>query len=336
MSDNQLSKHTIGRRNLVKPSVYGGVVIILSVLPLFIKSPFWLHVFILTFIYIVVTVSFRTIAISGQFHLAHAAFMGVGAYLAGMASKWFGWPSWLTIPLAALATAGIGMLIGYPFARLRALYYALGSLFFGLTIVNIIIAAKDWTGGWPGLTGIKPLISGASKIHYYYFFLGLTSLCLAALYRFEFSRIGINLKAIAQSYMVASSVGINEAFYRILAMGVGCFFAGLAGATYAHYNQLLSWTSFNLLATLWIVMYVVIGGIDNFPGPIIGTAFLIIVPEFARALREYVPFISAAMLLIVIFVMPKGLAGLPQLIKSHFLEHPEEPRPQVGASSRKG
>ena len=316
LSDNQLSKHTIGGRNLVKPSVYGGVVIILAGLPLFIKSPYWLHVFILTFIYIVVAVSFRTIAISGQFHLAHAAFMGVGAYLAGMASKWFGWPPWLTIPLAALATAGIGMLIGYPFARLRALYYALGSLFFGLTIVNIIIAAKDWTGGWPGLTGIEPLISNASRIHYYYLFLGLTLLCLAALYRFECSRIGINLKAIAQSYMVASSVGINEAFYRILAMGVGCFFAGLAGATYAHYNLLLSWTSFNLLATLWIVMYVLIGGIGNFAGPIIGTAILIMVPEFARELREYVPFISAAMLLIVIFVMPKGLAGLPHLVRS--------------------
>ena len=324
MSDNQLSKHTTGGRNLVKPSVYGGVVIILAVLPLFMKSPYWIHVFILTFIYIVVTVSFRAIAISGQFHLAHAAFMGVGAYLAGMASKWFGWPPWLTIPLAALATASIGMLIGYPFARLRALYFALGSLFFGLTIVNIIIAAKDWTGGWPGLTGIGPLISGASRIHYYYFFLGLTLLCLAALYRFEFSRIGISLKAIAQSYLVASSVGINEAFYRILVMGVGCFFAGLAGATYAHYSLLLSWTSFNLLATLWIVMYVLIGGINSFRGPIIGTAILIIVPEFFRELREYVPFISAIILLIVVYVMPEGLASLPRMIRSRYIAFKNE------------
>ena len=324
MSDNQLSKDTIGGRNLVKPSVYGGVVIILALLPLFIKSLYWIHVFILTFIYIIVAVSFRTIAISGQFPLAHAAFMGVGAYLAGMASKWFGWPPWLTIPLAALATAGIGMLIGYPFARLRALYYALGSLFFGLTIVNIIIAAKDWTGGWPGLTGIGPLISGASRIHYYYFFLGLTLLCLAALYRFEFSRIGISLKAIAQSYLVASSVGINEAFYRILVMGVGCFFAGLAGATYAHYSLLLSWTSFNLLATLWIVMYVLIGGINSFRGPIIGTAILIIVPELFRALKEYVPFISAAMLLIVVYVMPEGLASLPRMIRSRYIAFKNE------------
>jgi branched-chain amino acid transport system permease protein len=78
----------------------------------------------------------------------------------------------------------------------------------------------------------------------------LTVFSLFALYRFEFSRIGTNLKAIAQSHLVASSVGINEVFYRILAVGVGCFFAGLAGATYAHYNTVISYTSFNFSSTV--------------------------------------------------------------------------------------
>jgi branched-chain amino acid transport system permease protein len=319
MSDNPLSSRITDRSKLTKPSIYGGLIVILCLLPIFMKSPYMLHVFILTFIYIIVAVSFRTIAISGQFPLAHAAFMGVGAYLAGMASKWLGWPPWLTIPLAALASAAIGMLIGYPFARLRALYYALGSLFFGVAIVNIVIATKEWTGGWPGLTGIEPLIHNASKTQYYYFFLGLAVICLLALYRFEFSRIGTTLKAIAQSYLVASSVGINEAWNRVFVVGVGCFFAGLAGAAYGHYNLLLSWTSFNFAATLWIVMYVIIGGIRSFSGPIIGTAILIMIPEFARELKEYVPFISAILMIIVIFIMPQGLVSLPQIIKSWFL-----------------
>jgi branched-chain amino acid transport system permease protein len=212
------------------------------------------------------------------------------------------------------------MLIGFPFARLRALYYALGSLFFGITIVNIIIAAKRITGGWSGLTGIHPLIHGASKVPYYYFFLGLTVLCLLALWRFEYSRIGLSLKAIAQSYLVASSVGINEAFYRIVAVGVGCFFAGLAGAAYGHYNLLLSWTSFNMMATLWIVMYVLIGGVGSFAGPIIGTVILFLVPEFFREFKQYVPFISSAMLIIVVFALPGGLSSLPRVIRTWFAE----------------
>jgi branched-chain amino acid transport system permease protein len=141
-----------------------------------------------------------------------------------------------------------------------------------------------------------------------------------ALYRFEFSRIGTNLKAIAQSHLVASSVGINEGWYRILGVGVGCFFVGLVGAAYAHYNMVLSPSSFDLSATLWIVMYVLIGGINSFAGPIIGTAILVLIPEFFRGLKIYSPYISAGILLIVVYLMPQGLVGLPQLIRSWFIE----------------
>jgi branched-chain amino acid transport system permease protein len=157
-----------------------------------------------------------------------------------------------------------------------------------------------------------------SRLPYYYFFLGLALVSIIALYRFEFSRIGTNLKAIAQSHLVASSVGINEGWYRILAVGVGCFFVGLVGATYAHYNLVLSPTSFDLSATLWIVMYVLIGGINSFAGPIIGTAILVLIPEFFRGLKIFSPYISAGILLMVVYLMPQGLVGLPQLMRSWY------------------
>jgi branched-chain amino acid transport system permease protein len=308
---------TTGRRNVAKPAVLAGLVVIVALLPLVLGSPYLLHILILTFIYIIATVSLRTITISGQFPLAHGAFMGIGAYLAGMASKWLGWSPWLTIPSAAVVAAGIGMLIGYPFARLRALYYAMGSLFFGIGVIYMVYAGGTWTGGYAGLIGIQPMF-GSSKVAYYYFFLGLALVSLLALYRFEFSRIGTNLKAIAQSYIVASSVGINEAWYRVLAVGMGCFFAGLAGAGYAHYNMVLSPASFNFMATLWLVMYVLIGGIDSFAGPIIGTAILVLIPEFARGLKVYSPFLSAGLLLIVVYLMPKGLVSLPGLVREWY------------------
>jgi branched-chain amino acid transport system permease protein len=307
------------QKKWIKPAVLGGLVFILALLPAFFSSPYTLHILILTFIYTIAAVSLRTITTSGQFPLAHAAFMGIGAYLAGMASKSLNWSPWLTIPSAALATMGIGMLIGYPFARLRALYYAMGSLFFGIGVVYIIQAGGSWTGGYSGLYGIQPMFGG-SKTAYYYFFLGLALVSIIALYRFEFSRIGTNFKAIAQSHLVASSVGINEGWYRILAVGVGCFFAGLAGAGYAHYNMVLSPSSFNFMATLWLFMYVLIGGIGSIAGPIIGTFILILIPEFFRDLKIYSPFISAAILLIVVYLMPQGLVGLPQTVRSWYLE----------------
>jgi branched-chain amino acid transport system permease protein len=300
---------TTDRRNVAKPALLAGLVVIIALLPLVLNSTYMLHIIILIFIYTIATVSLRTITISGQFPLAHGAFMGIGAYLAGMASKWLGWPFWLTIPSAAIVTAGIGMLIGYPFARLRALYYAMGSLFFGIGVIFIVYAGGIWTGGYAGLIGIGPML-GNSKLAHYYFFLGLALVSIIALYRFEFSRIGINLKAIAQSHLVASSVGINEGWY----------FAGLAGAGYAHYNTVLSPVTFNFMATLWLVMYVLIGGIDSFAGPIIGTFILMLISEFSRDLRIFAPYLSAILLVIVVYLMPKGLVSIPRLIRSAFTE----------------
>jgi branched-chain amino acid transport system permease protein len=302
------------RRNVAKPALLAGLVVIIALLPLLLTSTYMLHILILIFIYNIAAVSLRTITISGQFPLAHGAFMGIGAYLAGMASKWLGWPFWITIPAAAIVTAGIGMLIGYPFARLRALYYAMGSLFFGIGVIFIVYAGGIWTGGYAGLIGIGPMLGG-SKLAHYYFFLGLAVVSIIALYRFEFCRLGVNLKAIAQSHLAASSVGINEGWYRIQVVGVGCFFAGLAGAGYAHYNQVITPSNFDMSATFLLLMYAMVGGLDDFAGPIIGTFILVLLPEIFRGLKAYSPYISAGIVLIVAYLMPQGIAGLPRMIK---------------------
>jgi branched-subunit amino acid ABC-type transport system permease component len=311
------------------------LVAFLALLPTMVDSPYLLHIISLTFIYVIVSVSLRTINISGQFPLAHGAFMGIGAYLSAMGAKWLGISPWITIPAAAFLSGGIGMLFGYPFSRLRSLYYAMGSLFLGVAITQIIQAGGMWTGGYSGLTGIRPLILG-SRVPYYYFFLGLSLVSVIALYRFEFSRIGMNLKAISQSYLVASSVGVNEGWYRVLAVGMGCFFVGLAGGVYAHYNLVLSPSSFDMTATLWMVMYALIGGIGSFAGPIVGTAILVLIPEFFRGLKMYSPYISAGILLIVVYLMPGGLASLPYMIKSFRARRKKEKPVSYGQSDFEG
>lgn len=303
-----------GRRKLIMPAVYIGLIVILALLPLFIKSPYLIHIFIMSLIYIIATSSLRIIAVSGQLSLGHAGFMGIGAYTAGVSSKYLGWAPWVTMPFGALATMAVAIIIGYPFARARAMYFSMISLFFGIGILAVNSVFSKFTGGTGGLIGIMSLFAG-SKIANYYFFLGLTGLSLLALWRCEFCRIGMTFKAIAQSHMVASSAGINEAGYRVIALAVGCFFVGLAGAGYAHYNLVLSQSTFNLLASVNLLVYMVIGGIGSFAGPIIGTAVLIIIPELFRGLKEFVPYIFAGILLIVVFVMPQGLAGLPEYIK---------------------
>lgn len=307
------------KKRWIKISLISALVLFFVLLPVFHESSYTFHILSLTFIYAVAAVSLRTIIISGQFPLAHAAYMGIGAYLSGMASKWLGWSPWLTILPSALITGGLGMLIGYPFSRLRGLYYAMGSLFFGMAVILVISAGGKLTGGYSGLTSVPPLFTGPeSRKIYYYFFLGLALVFITGLYRLEFCRIGTTLKAIAQSHIVASSVGINESWYRVLVLGIGCFVAGLIGATYAHYNLVLTPSSFDLMATLWLVMYVLIGGLESFAGPIVGTAILVLIPEYFRGLKIYSPYISAAILLIVVYLLRKGVVGLPQMFWSWY------------------
>jgi branched-chain amino acid transport system permease protein len=307
-------------RRLTKPTVYAILIILLFLLPLLVTRPYYLHIFIVALLYIIVVSSLRTIALSGQVSVAHAAFMGIGGYFSGVVSKELGLTPWLTIPLGGLAAMIIAVLIGYPFTRVRAIYFSMVSLFGGIAIVNIIRVAQKWTGA-AGLAGIPPLspinIPGlinitflGQKLPYYYFTLVLTLASLLVLYRIEHCRIGMTWRAIAQSYLEASSVGINEAGSRVLALAIGCFFAGIAGASYAHYNLVLTPTTFGFLPSIFLVMYMLVGGRDRFGGPIIGTAILVMVPELFRGLKEFAPLILGAIMVIVVFLMPQGIAGL--------------------------
>jgi branched-chain amino acid transport system permease protein len=311
-------RSTNNRSELIRPVGHIAVIVFLGVLPLFVRTNYLLHVFILVLIYIIVTSSMRLIMTSGQFPLGHAAFMGIGAYLSGVLSKNLDLALWLTIPIGALVSMCVGIFIGYPFARLKTFYYAMVSLFFGVGILQAIQSFGEITGGVTGITNIPALFNTTSKVPNYYFFLGLTLISLLVLYRVEFCRIGRSLKAIDQSDLVAGSVGIDVAKYRVVVLAVGCFFVGLAGAMYAHYNITLSPTSFDMSATLWLVMYVLIGGQHSFYGPIIGTTVLLIIPELFRVALLYTPFITAGVLFIVIFLVPDGIISIPALALRHF------------------
>lgn len=296
---------------------------ILLLLPVIIRSSFLMHVLNLTLLYLIGASSFRTVMLSGQFSLAHGVFMGIGAYVSGCLSKWLGWSPWICFPIGAFFSCIVGIIIGFPFARLRTVYYAMVSLFFGMLIINVIKSFPTITGGESGLIGIPPLL-GFSKVNYYYFFLLICGLSLFVLHRFEYSRIGLSWLAIAQSPLVAESVGINERFYRVFALAVGCFFAGLSGSLYAHYVLIVSPGTLGLMASLMFLLYAVVGGIRSFWGPVIGIVLLRTVPELLRVAGAFLPYISAVLLLIVAYAWKEGLIEVIERILKGFSKLKEE------------
>ncbi len=316
-------------------------------LPLWLNTRSWVNLFITIVINMVCAVSLRTITLSGNMSFAHGAFMGVGAYTAGMLAFYLDCPIWLSIPIGAVAATIVGLITGWPFARLKTIYFCMGTMFMGQAIV-LLISSWDLAGGAIGLTGIPSLSSsfvgdiadalGLTKPQGSYFFILILALVsFAVLYRFEHSRIGTTLQALAQSEDVAASIGVNPTFYRLLAVGTGCFFVGLMGACQAHYLTTLSYNNYAMNLTLWMIMYMMIGGKGNFLGPILGAIVVSVVQNLANLLTSlsgssnseafisfsrwlgsnssYTPFLTAAVLLIVAYLLPGGLYGIPDTIR---------------------
>ncbi len=298
--------------NLKKGLPYGILLLIFLLLPLVLNTSYWIGVLIMVLYKVVGSVSLRTISLSGTLTFAHGAFIALGAYCGGILAKSLALPPVVTILAGGLFAMVVSVITGLPFVRLKGMYYSMASMFMGVTVAYIIKAMKI-TGGYHGLTRIPKLLQ--NDIACYYVFLAITVVLLIVLYRFEFSRIGTTLRALSQSQDVASSIGINATFYRLLAVGMGSFCAGIVGAAYGLYSTVLSPTNYDMTFSLWLLMYMLIGGEDYFIGPIIGAIIFVLIPELGRDLSAYAPFLTGACTLLVAYLLPGGLAGIPTLIR---------------------
>ena len=298
--------------NLKKGLPYGILLLIFLLLPLALNTSYWIGVLIMVLYKVVGSVSLRTISLSGTLTFAHGAFIALGAYCGGILAKSLALPPVVTILAGGLFAMVVSVITGLPFVRLKGMYYSMASMFMGVTVAYIIKAMKI-TGGYHGLTRIPKLLQ--NDIACYYVFLAITVVLLIVLYRFEFSRIGTTLRALSHSQDVASSIGINATFYRLLAVGMGSFCAGIVGAAYGLYSTVLSPTNYDMTFSLWLLMYMLIGGEDYFIGPIIGAIIFVLIPELGRDLSAYAPFLTGACTLLVAYLLPGGLAGIPALIR---------------------
>jgi branched-chain amino acid transport system permease protein len=240
--------------------------------------------------------------------------MGIGAYTSAILAIRLHWTPWVTIALGGLAAMVAGILIGLPFSRLRSMYFTMASLFLGIMITSLIAVFPELTQSYTGLMNIPRLFS-FPKEPYYYFFLILTLVSLLVLYRIEHSRVGMTFKTVAQSHLAAASIGISETRTRIFALGIGCFFAGIAGAGYAHYSTLIAPTDFSLMPSLYLLVYLIVGGTGSFAGPIVGAIVLVLIPYLMGGFKGFAPFFLAGALMIVIFLIPQGLISLPSRTK---------------------
>lgn len=262
-------------------------------------------------------------------NFATGASYGIGAYVSALLAINFGLSFWLTLPLAALAATLFGFVIGIPSMRTRDTYLALVTIAFGV-VVQQLLNNFDWTGGPNGLVGIPaPSLFGhsfadplvvfgwklPSQANFYYLSAALVVVAIITAHRLHGSRIGLAWNALRADEIAAKAQGINVAWYKVLAFAVDAFLAAFAGTIYAFYVSYISPDNFTFLVSVTIMTMVIVGGMDNIFGVIVGAFLLTILPEKLRAFADYRLLFFGVVIIGFLMIRPQGL--FPQRMRRY-------------------
>ncbi|KXF74692.1 branched-chain amino acid ABC transporter [Paramesorhizobium deserti] len=262
-------------------------------------------------------------------NFATGASYGIGAYVSALLALNFGMSFWLTLPIAALAATLFGFIIGIPSMRTRDTYLALVTIAFGV-VVQQLLNNFDWTGGPNGLVGIPaPSLFGhsfasplqvfgwklPSQANFYYLAAALVVVAVVTAQRLHGSRIGLAWNALRADEIAAKAQGINVAWYKVLAFAVDAFLAAFAGTIYAFYVSYISPDNFTFLVSVTIMTMVIVGGMDNIFGVIVGAFLLTILPEKLRAFSDYRLLFFGVVVIGFLMIRPQGL--FPQRLRQY-------------------
>lgn len=280
-----------------------------------------LHLFIIICIYAILAMSLNiALGFTGLLNLGHVAFYAIGAYTSALLALNFGVPFWVGMVAGGLLATAFGYLLSFPTLKLKGDYLALGTLGFAIIIEAFL---KNWTWltrGPLGLPGIpKPELFGypiRTLGSYALLVLALAIVTYVILRLIIDSPFGRVLKAVRDDEIAAKTLGKNTFRAKACALMISAFFAGIAGALYAHYITFIDPTSFSILETILVFSMVLIGGTGSLLGSIAGAALLVLLPEPLRFLPLPSSIIGgmrqaiyALLLILVIMKRPQGLLG---------------------------
>lgn len=273
---------------------------------------------------VLLVTSYRLLTLTGEWSLAHAVIMGVGAYASALAVKFLTLPVPLAMIAGALTAAGIALLLSVPLFRMKGFYFLIGSFAAGEIIRLLWKRFREPFGGAKGLKGIEPMPDFSigvfdfvffEPVSYFYFAATVVAFCLWILWRIEKSPMGLTFHAVHWQDKLAQASGVNVRAYRTLAFAISSGFAGLAGALQAHYIGTVNPGSFDVEVMVFVLTWAIVGGTGTFYGPILGCLVLTILNEVVLrelGFEQMRPMLYGLILILSILFLPKGLESLVQ------------------------
>lgn len=310
------------------------VLVTVLVLTLVVATPFLSNYYIRVanglLIYILLGIGLNiVIGYAGLLDLGFVAFYAVGAYTYGLlASPQLGLhlPFLLIIVIAAFLGMLTGILLGIPVLKLRGDYLAIVTLGFG-EIIRILINNIDWlTGGPKGIARLdKATIAGleiARPVDFYWLLLVVVVIAAVLVWRMERSILGKAWAAIREDQDAARGIGINTTNAKLAAFATSATIGSIAGVIFAASQRFVSPESFSLQESVLIVLMIVVGGIGNIFGIVVGAAILILMPEMLREFAEWRILFLGLMMIALIIIRPAGIVprsfGPEKLIRGLF------------------
>jgi len=284
----------------------------IAILPIFITSPYIIHLFNVFFIWSVVVSNWNLImGYAGIWSMANVAYLVIGCYTSALLSMQIGLPPWMCVPLSGLITmVVVTIFIGLPSLRLRGIYIALLSLIFANMLPDILKQTRSITGGSMGLTFVPPLFEGITPIHSYYINFGMFIILLCMVYIIIRSKSGLAFVALRDSYELATAFGVNEYFEKLKVFALSSFMTGVAGSLYVHYNGVASPDLLYIGTFLMALAMMVVGGMGRFPGAVLGAALFVFGGEWLRLFGTLRLTIMGGMICIFILFFPGGIMDL--------------------------
>lgn len=305
----------------------------LLAVPLVVRDEYYLHLFIVSAIFVVVALGLNLIVgYVGQLSLAHAAFFALGAYVSALLFLKLRWSMWIGLPAAALFTGIVAFALGWVILRVRGHRFVIITVAFAEIMRLVATNWVDLTRGFMGLPGLRlpalyvpgiGAIDVSSKERFYYVVLTAAVLSFYICYRLVRSSVGRAFVLIRENEVLAESLGLSAFRYCMIAFVVGAALAGAAGALYGHYVGFVSPDLFNFSYITIMLIMVILGGKGTLIGPVLGAVIFTFLPELLREASHYRMVIFATILIVATLFMPRGIIFplveqlVPYLRKSH-------------------
>ncbi len=293
---------------------WGGLAMAVCLLPLVLRSPYYLSILNVTAINLIVVTGLNLLmGYAGQISYGHAAFFGMGAYGSAILSATYGVNPWLAMALSASGVALAAAIVGVPTLRLKGNYLVMATLGFNLIVDVILVQTHEVTGGSSGFTGIPPLsvfgFSIASDLSFYWLAWSLALGVMWPVRNLVHSPVGRAFRALHDSEAAAEACGVPTERCKVQVFVFSAVLASLAGSLYAHYLGIVTPKTFDIFKSVELVTMCLIGGMGSLWGGLFGTALLTPLPHVLGVFEEYHDVIFGAVLILLLVFMPRGLVG---------------------------